>query len=252
MSPDSRGPFHLAWSGTRVVGRFAPLTEAGFEAHVVTTRRGVDAAAMGWDKSHAAKVAAELTGLAEIAYCEQVHGAEVLAVSAGGFAGEADALVTDTPGVGLMGFSADCPLVLAADAATGAVGMAHASWRGTVRGVSARMVNRMCELYASPAEDMVACVAPSAGPCCYEVGRDVFEAAERHMGESAHRYFLRRRGSLHFDLWGANLHWLTEAGLRKENIHIASVCTICHNDLFPSYRVEGDSAGRFVAVIGQT
>ncbi|MFP3937440.1 MAG: polyphenol oxidase family protein [Phycisphaerae bacterium] len=250
MSPDSWGPFHLSWSGTRVVGRFAPLDEAGFDAHVVTTRRGVDAAAMGWDKSHAAKVAGELTSLEEIAYCDQVHGAEVLAVSAGGFAGKADGLVTNAPGVGLMGFSADCPLVLAADAVAGAVGMAHASWRGTVRGVSARMVRRMCELYQSAAEDIVACVAPSAGVCCYEVGRDVFDAAVEHMGEPGQRYFLRRRGGLHFDLWGANMHWLREAGVSKDNIHIAPVCTICTNDLFCSYRAEGESAGRFIAVIG--
>lgn len=235
-----------------MVGRFTPLDSAGFTAHAVSTRRSGDVSLMGLDKQHAAGVAGDMTGLEDIAWCEQVHGADVLAVERGGLAGEADAMVTRTPGLGLMGFSADCPLVLAADAETGAVGMAHASWRGTVRGVTGGMVRRMCELYGARAEDVVACVAPSAGPCCYEVGRDVLDAAVEHMGESAQRYFLRRRrGGLCFDLWGANLHWLTQAGLDKANVHIAPVCTICHNELFPSYRAEGDSAGRFIAVIGR-
>lgn len=250
MSPDSWGCFYVSWSGCRVVGRFTPLEAVGFNAHAISTRRGVDAGLVGWDKTHAAKVAGELTALGAIAWCEQVHGADVLAVERGGLAGQADAMVSQTPGLGLMGFSADCPLVLAADAKTGSVGMAHSSWRGTVRGVSAVMVRRMCELYGARPADIIACIAPSAGPCCYEVGRDVFEAAEQHMGESAERYFLRRRGGLYFDLWGANLHWLKQAGLEAANVHIAPVCTICHNELFPSYRAEGESAGRFIAVIG--
>jgi hypothetical protein len=70
------------------------------------------------------------------------------------------------------------------------------------------------------------------------------------MGTPAGKYFLRRRGSVHFDLWGANRHWLLAAGLDGANIHVAPVCTICHNELLPSYRVEGKSAGRFIAVIG--
>ena len=39
--------------------------------------------------------------------------------------------------------------------------------------------------------------------------------------------------------------------LREENVHVAGVCTIERNDLFPSHRVEGSRAGRFAAVIGR-
>jgi copper oxidase (laccase) domain-containing protein len=40
------------------------------------------------------------------------------------------------------------------------------------------------------------------------------------------------------------------AGLAPESIHIAGICTLCRNDLFPSHRREGNAAGRFAAVIG--
>lgn len=244
------GPFYLTWHGARVVGRFAPLDALGFAAHAVATRRGVDVGLLAADHTAAARVAGELTHLAEIAWCEQVHGSEAVGVEQGGPAGEADALVTGSPGLGLMGFSADCPLVLAADAGSGAVGLAHASWRGTVAGVAARMVERMGELHSAAPERIVACIAPSAGPCCYEVGPDVLDAALKGMGRSANKFFLRRGGALHFDLWGANRHWLLAAGVADANVHVAGVCTLCQNDLFPSYRMEGDAAGRFIAVIG--
>jgi hypothetical protein len=58
------------------------------------------------------------------------------------------------------------------------------------------------------------------------------------------------KGQMYFDLWSANRDQLLRAGLAPQNIHTSSVCTICHNELFPSYRVEGESAGRFAAIIG--
>jgi hypothetical protein len=31
---------------------------------------------------------------------------------------------------------------------------------------------------------------------------------------------------------------------------VAGICTLCRNDLFPSYRREGNAAGRFAAALG--
>src|SRR5215470_977829 len=42
------------------------------------------------------------------AFLKQVHGATVIRACAGGLAGQADALVTDTPGLPVAVFSADC------------------------------------------------------------------------------------------------------------------------------------------------
>ena len=44
---------------------------------------------------------------------------------------ECDALVTNTPGMTLLVFTADCTPLLLHDPVTGAVGAAHAGWRGT-------------------------------------------------------------------------------------------------------------------------
>ncbi|MEZ5136104.1 MAG: laccase domain-containing protein [Acidimicrobiales bacterium] len=68
------------------------------------------------------------------AWLRQVHGPSVAVVRPGEAlpAGiEADALVTDRPGVLLAVHTADCAPVSFVDAAAGVVGVAHAGWRGS-------------------------------------------------------------------------------------------------------------------------
>ena len=51
---------------------------------------------------------------------------------------EADALVTDTPGLSLMVFSADCIILLLFDPVTRSIGAVHAGWRGTALDLPAK------------------------------------------------------------------------------------------------------------------
>jgi YfiH family protein len=254
MSDDDGGP--LAFTtlpGGWEVGLFGALEALPGVVHAVTTRRGLDAAVARSDPASAARRLAECLGLDGVAFSRQVHAAGVRRVRSAGPAGEADGLVTDTPRLGVMGLSADCPLILAADSAGTAVAVAHASWRGTLQSIAARLIETLTgELGAVPAE-LIACISPAAGPCCYEVGPEVRRAAVQALGPDARRFFRPGRADrLLFDLWSANRHQLLGAGLAACNVHTAGICTICRNDLFPSYRVEGDAAGRFAAVIGRT
>ena len=58
-----------------------------------------------------------------------------------------DAMVTDTPGIPLVVFSADCGIILLHDPVHGAVGAAHAGWRGAAGGIVYKTVRRMQELF---------------------------------------------------------------------------------------------------------
>ena len=248
--PGSQTPFRLVdlpngWT----VGRFAALDRLPGVVHMVTTRKGPSVILARDDRAAASDQAAEVGGLSAAAWCNQVHGATVLAVDRAGLAGDADGLVTAAPGLALAAFSADCPLILAADPAGGAVGIAHASWRGTVGRIARELIRRMAELCPARPADIVACICPSAGPCCYEVGQDVVQAALAAIGKSAEHFFLTRKGKLYFDLWKANTAELLAAGLAPANVHACGVCTMCRNDLLPSYRREGAAAGRFLALI---
>jgi YfiH family protein len=232
-----------------LVGRFDALAAIGVP-HLVTTREGPDVQRIRHDPAAAGREIATNLDLEDAAFLEQVHGGDVLICERGRCAGSADGLVTATEGLALVGKSGDCPIVLMADRRGRAVGFAHASWRASVAGITSAVVRRMVDL-GCRAGDLVACICPSAGPCCYEVGDEVRTAAIRGIGPSAAEFFRPGpSGRDHFDLWAANVDALVRSGLPPESIRVAGVCTLCRNDLFPSHRREGDPAGRFAAVVG--
>ena len=231
-----------------LVGRFAALEAIGV-AHLVTTRQGPDAQQVRHDPAAAGQEIARVLGLEDAAFLEQVHGGEVVTCERGGCAGFADGLVTGTRGLALVGKSGDCPIILIGDRRGRAVGFAHASWRATVAGITPAVVSRMVDL-GCDSSDLVACICPSAGPECYEVGEEVRATAIRGIGPQAEAFFRPGpAGKPHFDLGHANTDALIRAGVPSQSIHVSGVCTLCRNDLFPSHRREGDAAGRFAAVI---
>ncbi|MBO8142750.1 MAG: peptidoglycan editing factor PgeF [Firmicutes bacterium] len=187
---------------------------------------------------------------------QQVHGARVAVVTredagrgaeepAGAVPG-ADALITADAGPVLAGLYADCVPVLLFDPKTPAAGLVHAGWRGTAQVIAARAVEAMREAFGTRPEDCLAAIGPSIGPCCYEVGSEV---ADR-FGPSARRYFMRKGGRWHLDLWQANREALEAAGLPAAAIWTAQVCTCCRSDLFFSHRGSGGRTGRMAALIG--
>jgi len=251
MSGGNTGSFYLdrpdnGWE----VGRFTALDELEGVVHLVTTRRGPDVADLAADYRPAAEAIARLLDLRQVAWCEQVHGRRIVPVGGGGPVGRGDGMVTNVPSLGLMIRSADCPVILAVDKVSGAIGVAHASWRGTVGRIASELIVAMVGRFGVRPDDVVACICPSAGPCCYEVAPEVRDAAVGGIGRHAERFFDRREGRLYFDLWSANADELARAGVLPRNIHVSGQCTVCNNDRFPSHRVEGDGAGRFAALIG--
>lgn len=232
----------------------APLLAEDDWRHGWTTSQGPDFVGDPAAEDHTGRVEALVmaTGLQAGAWARQVHGGRVLEVTKAGFAGEADALWSVQAGLGVIGRSADCPLVLVGGKLTGGSriwGVAHASWRSTLQGITAGLLVALKEKGAQPSS-LRAVISPSAGPCCYEVGEEVRQAALEALGPGAAWFFLERTRSLLFDLWAANIAQLTAAGVETGNIHSVQHCTICGDALYPSFRRDGDRAGRFAAVIG--
>ncbi len=238
----------------RRLARFGQLAGISAIAHAVTPK-GVwllPADLSVSEHSHRCDALAREIGLESAAWLSQVHGNRVFKAINSGLLGEGDALVCDRPGLGIIVRGADCPLVLAvAEGDRGlAVGAAHASWRGTVARTTQKMLEALLELCDGKADSVVAAIAPSAGPCCYEVGEEVREKALAELGSEAASFFETRDGSLYFDLWSANRAQLEEAGCDPAGISMASRCTMCHTEDYPSWRVEKQAAGRMAAIIG--
>ena len=185
---------------------------------------------------------------ARLAWARQVHEATVARVGPDGgrFGDGADVLVTGARGVGLAIFTADCVAVTLVDTEAGALSVAHSGWRGTVRDVPGTAVGALRDLGARP-ERLRATIAPSIGPCCYEVDEPVIRELRAAFPALWERWVTAARaGHVMLDLWTANEDLLVRAGVDPGCIENARMCTACHRDQLYSYR-KGDR-GRLVTV----
>ncbi len=164
---------------------------------------------------------------------------------------EADALVTDRPGVLLSILTADCAPVLLADAEAGVVGAAHAGWKGALAGVTDRTIEAM-EALGARADRIAAAIGPCIARKSYEVDlafRDRFTADDA-VNE---RFFSDGRPDhCQFDLEGYVASRLAAAGLA--NVEAPGIDTYPSPERFYSYRRsthlgEADY-GRQISLIG--
>ncbi|HLI50577.1 MAG TPA: peptidoglycan editing factor PgeF [Thermomicrobiaceae bacterium] len=162
---------------------------------------------------------------------------------------DTDILMSQTPGLALTVFCADCTPVLLWDPVRRAATAVHAGWRGTVKNAAGAAVSGMRHEFGSEPSDLVAFIGPSIGPCCYEVGGEVFDFWRAGGLDPEDEAVNQRDGRSHFDLWTANRLALLNAGVPSENIEVAGQCTMCHPDRWFSHRASKGSAGRFAALI---
>ncbi len=184
--------------------------------------------------------------------CHLVHSARVFTVTGAGrrVMGEGDGLITGAAGVYLAMRFGDCTPLLFYDPVRGAVGLAHAGWRGTMLNVAGAMVRAMAAELGSRPGDIIAVIGPAIGPCCYEVGPEVIDAARPSLSEPDTLFTRRngRAGHAHFDMWAANRRQLAEAGAGL--IINSGLCTACRTGEFFSHRAERGRTGRFGVMIG--
>ena len=160
---------------------------------------------------------------------------------------ECDGLITAVPGLALVVFTADCTPLLFHDPVTGAVGAAHAGWRGTAKGIAARVVETMVQSFGCRPEDIHAAIGPNLGMCHFETDADVPAAMIGAFGEEINA-FIRQKGEKYFlDVKQINALALRRAGVR--HIDISTDCTMCQPDRFWSHRFTKGDRGAQGAVI---
>jgi len=144
--------------------------------------------------------------------------------------------------------TADCVPVLLCDRERGICCAVHAGWRGTFSLIAARAVRKMLSLGSKP-PDIFAAIGPAINGECYEVGREVYEAAHLS-GVRLEACFIPRGDKYLCNLKLANALIIQSAGVPAENIDICLLCTHCESELFYSHRKSGGERGTMMAVIG--
>ncbi len=169
---------------------------------------------------------------------------------------EADAQITDVPGVTLICYGADCVPIYLCDTLHRAIGLVHAGWKGTLNNIVGSTLSRMNHLYNTFPRDIIAVIGPSICFDCYEVGSDVAEPflmiysdklksiesviPSFNIGQiikplSEDKYLL--------NLWNANMINLIQAGVPRVSISISGYCTKCHSNMLFSHRAHGNERG---------
>lgn len=179
---------------------------------------------------------------------KQVHGDTVLTVDElrpGTELPEADAMITNRPGVGLATIHADCVPVVLVDPVRRVIAAVHAGWKGTLAGIVRKTVARMEAEYGCVPEECWAAIGPAIGSCCYRVPPEriaLFAAKwpEFDFGVSQQDSTL--------DLALLNQKFLENCGLRPERIDNARLCTACRPTDFYSFRRER-ATGRMLSLV---
>ena len=185
---------------------------------------------------------------ASVVVGEQVHGtliARYPELAGRGHASMTDALpgtdglICTAPGVVLMAHAADCTILFFFDPVKRCIGLAHAGWRGAVAGMGPLMVEALLKLGCRP-QNIRAALAPTIGPCCYQVGENVIEQVPQ---EWRAQVIHRAAAAYYFDLPELQRLQLQAAGIKAENLIKSDFCTACRPDLFYSYRAAGKPVG---------
>ena len=160
---------------------------------------------------------------------------------------ECDATITRDPGTALMIFTADCTPILFHDPITGAVGAAHAGWRGTAAGIAEKTVQAMVNHFGCDPKNIRAAIGPNIGPCCFETDADVPEAMISALGDAAKPYISQKGDKYYVNLKAINALFLRRAGVLS--VDIATECTACEHHRFWSHRVTKGERGSQGAII---
>lgn len=161
-----------------------------------------------------------------------------------------DGFFTLEKGILLTLCFADCVPLFFYAPQKGAIGLAHAGWRGSVRGIAGEMISTFNK-EGIAAQDILVVVGPSICENCYIVDKQVIEIVKPRLEEDVKKpYNLINGNQYKLNLQELNKQILMQSGVPENNIRMTSYCTSCHHDLFFSHRRDQGQTGRMMSFIG--
>lgn len=161
-----------------------------------------------------------------------------------------DGLITNKSGIALVTQFADCTPLLFCDPVKKVIATSHAGWRGTVKLIGKVTVEKMVNDFSCNPADIIACIGPCIGQCCYEVDDPVFNEFKKIDFLDLSKIVIPKQdGKYMLSLKEANKQILMNAGIKEENMDITDLCTNCNHDELHSHRATHGQRGNMAAII---
>jgi len=148
---------------------------------------------------------------------------------------ETDGIISSDKNSILTVITADCSPLIFVDKKKGLIGISHQGWRGTVKRLGQKMINKIIEL-GGKKEDIMVAIGPSIGECCYNVEDERYYQFKEEFDGYADKIFHRHQGKLHLNLGLLNYLQTKELGVPEKNIDHFPFCTRCDKKRFFSFR----------------
>ncbi len=148
---------------------------------------------------------------------------------------ETDGVVTDELNTLLTIKTADCLPFIFTDKISGIIGLAHIGWRGSIKRLAQRMIEKMVDSGAKE-ENIIVAIGPGIGSCCYDVTDDRYYQFLEEFNGYSEKIFRFQGTKRYVDLTRLNYLLLVESGVKKDNIDFFPFCTFCDKARFYSFR----------------
>lgn len=172
------------------------------------------------------------------------HGTTVTKVGeldAGKYILDSDGLITDVPNLFLSITAADCLPVYFVDPVTKSIGIAHAGWRGLVKGILENIVSEMHEAFGSQPENLHVIVGPHIRACH-------FYHTEEVASQFAPENVEHRDAQIYIKLGDEAALRLHHVGV--QDIFISPICTYDDPRFYSARRDQSDPLEGMVGYIG--
>ncbi len=173
-------------------------------------------------------------------WLEQVH--ENTVICADNYESNiADASYTSKPNIICVVRTADCLPILICNKNGTEVAAIHGGWRS----LSQNIIENTINLLKTNPKDLLAWLGPAIGPEHFEVGEDVYNIFSDY-----HNAFMPTQDQH----WQANIYEIARQILQKckinaKNIYGSHFCTYTEEQIFYSYRRDGETTGRMASLI---
>jgi len=148
---------------------------------------------------------------------------------------DCDALITNQPEMILAVRTADCIPIVYCDKKSGLIAISHQGWRGSLKRLQQKVINKMIEKGADK-KSLTVCIGPSINQCCYDIDEDRYYQFLEEFNGYSDKIFVVKRGRRYLNLPYLNYLLVKDLGIENRNIDLFPFCTSCDQERFFSFR----------------